>query len=490
MRRWALRIVAAILALAFPACGGVQPGPTEARAASAAAVAVRHAAPPWTPEQVADVQRKLRTVLGASALATSGIAILSADAQPLFVRRDRVAYAPASTFKLLVAAAALETLGPNYRFETTIEALDAPHDGTVAGDVYLVGNGDPTLRADDLTAAAGALAQAGVQRISGGVVADGSAFSGPEVNAAWDPDDLQYGYAAGASALSVDEGTVEFHIVPASPGAPARIVVRPPSDDVRIAGGVTTSYATALSIDRAPASNTFTFSGTVAVGAEQSFWRPLIDLPRYAGSVERTALVRRGIDVVEPSRVGVAPLSGTILWLHRSRPLHEILGEMLFESDNHEAEQLLRAIGTRGAPSGNPGSGGTVERDVLRRLGVPDDGLRIVDGSGLAATDRIAPLSLAMLLARAALEPNGPILIRALPRVGIEGTVRRRDLTIALGRARAKSGHIEDVNALAGYVQTKRHGRVAFAIIVNDRRADDGPVDDGIDRTLDVLAAE
>jgi serine-type D-Ala-D-Ala carboxypeptidase/endopeptidase (penicillin-binding protein 4) len=105
-------------------------------------------------------------------------------------------------------------------------------------------------------------------------------------------------------------------------------------------------------------------------------------------------------------------------------------------------------------------------------------------------TDRIAPLSLAMLLARAALEPNGPILIRALPRVGIEGTVRRRDLTVALGRARAKSGHIEDVNALAGYVQTKRHGRVAFAIIVNDRRADDGPVDDGIDRTLDVLAAE
>jgi D-alanyl-D-alanine carboxypeptidase len=82
------------------------------------------------------------------------------------------------------------------------------------------------------------------------------------------------------------------------------------------------------------------------------------------------------------------------------------------------------------------------------------------------------------------------VLIGDLPRVGIEGTVRRRDVTTALGRARAKSGHIEGVNALVGYVQTHHHGRVSFAIIVNDDRADDGPVDDGIDATLDTLAAE
>jgi D-alanyl-D-alanine carboxypeptidase len=80
------------------------------------------------------------------------------------------------------------------------------------------------------------------------------------------------------------------------------------------------------------------------------------------------------------------------------------------------------------------------------------------------------------------------VFVNALPRVGIEGTVRWRQLTDARGKARAKSGHIENVNALAGYVQTRRHGRVAFAIIVNDRRADDGPVDEGIDKTLDVLA--
>jgi D-alanyl-D-alanine carboxypeptidase/D-alanyl-D-alanine-endopeptidase (penicillin-binding protein 4) len=116
--------------------------------------------------------------------------------------------------------------------------------------------------------------------------------------------------------------------------------------------------------------------------------------------------------------------------------------------------------------------------------------LRIVDGSGLAPTDRIAPISIATLLARTAAQPVGTTLVSALPRVGMEGTVRHRQITDALGRARAKSGHIENVNALVGFVQTRSHGRVAFAFMVNDPRADDGPVDAGIDRALDVLASE
>jgi D-alanyl-D-alanine carboxypeptidase len=91
-------------------------------------------------------------------------------------------------------------------------------------------------------------------------------------------------------------------------------------------------------------------------------------------------------------------------------------------------------------------------------------------------------------LVRTAVEPVGPVFVGSLPRVGMEGTVRWHHLTDALGRARAKSGHIENVNALAGYVETRRHGRVAFAFILNDRRADDGPVYIGIDRALDILA--
>ena len=254
-------------------------------------------------------------------------------------------------------------------------------------------------------------------------------------------------------------------------------------------GSVLTGYSTELSIERAPSQNQFAFSGRIAVGAEQSFYRPVAEMPTYAGRVTRALLAARGVTVRDGVRVGVAPLGGHILWRHRSEPLRDIVRQMLFVSNNHFAEQLLRAVGAeRGV--GTEQTGGAVERSLLARDGVPQAGLRIVDGSGLAPTDRVQPISLATLRARAALVPFGDVLFHDLPRVGIEGTVRHRDVTPALGRARAKSGHIENVNALVGYVQTHRHGRVAFAILVNDRRADDGPVDDGIDATLDTLAAE
>src|SRR5581483_5318782 len=360
-------------------------------------------------------------------------------------------------------------------------------DGRIDGDLYLVGGGDPTLTSDDLRGGAGAVKRDGVRIVTGNLVADATMFSGPEVNKAWDPDDLQYGYAAGTSALSLDQGTVEFHLVPESVGAPARVDVRPRSDAVQVAGSPITGYATLLSITRDAERNRFVFDGRIAAGAEQSFWRPVTEMPLYAAEVARSMLARRGVIVEGAARTGVAPVVPHVLWRHDSPSLAAIVHQMWLESNNHFAEQLLRALGAlRGA--GTEANGAVVERAELKRDGVPENGLRVVDGSGLAPTDRVAPLTLATLLARAALGPDGSVVVNALPRVGIEGTVRYRQLTDALGRVRAKSGHIEDVNSLAGYVQTRRHGRIAFAFIVNDRRADDGPVDDGIDKALDVLA--
>jgi D-alanyl-D-alanine carboxypeptidase/D-alanyl-D-alanine-endopeptidase (penicillin-binding protein 4) len=450
-------------------------------------IAAPHA-PAWSNADITRLRAKLSEPLSRSALATTGIAIVDAQGRPLFVRRERRAATPASTFKLLVAVTALQTLGPDYRFETRLESSSAPTGGTINGDLYLVGDGDPSLTADQLRGGIGAIARSGVTAITGGVVADATLFGAREINPAWDPDDLQYDYAAGTSALSLDEGTVELHVVPAAIGAPARIDVRPPSDAVRVRGGVLTGYATTLSIDRAPDRNDFTFEGHVAADAEQSFYRPVIDQPLYVAGVANSMLRSRHITAGAAVRTGVAPADATVLWTHRSAPLRTLLSHMLFESDNHYAEQLLRAVGAHAGTVGTESSGAAIERSVFARLGAPADGLRIVDGSGLAPTDRVAPIALATLLARAQLDPTGNVLFHDLPRVGIEGTVRNHDVTTALGKARAKSGHINDVDALAGYVDTRHHGRVAFAILVNGPNADDGPVYDGVDASLDILA--
>jgi D-alanyl-D-alanine carboxypeptidase/D-alanyl-D-alanine-endopeptidase (penicillin-binding protein 4) len=479
-------VAAAFVLAAVSACGHRAPAPTPPPAGPTP-IAAAPSAPAWSASEVRALRSALRGALGASALATSGIAVVDGAGRVLFARRERTAMTPASTFKVLVGAAALETLGPAFRFETTFESVAEPYQGGIFGDLYLVGSGDPELTRDDLRAGVAAIAKAGVRTVTGSVVADATAFSGPEVNRGWDPGDLQYGYAAGTSALSLDQGTVEFHLVPAAPGAPARIVMLPHATMVRTSGAVTTAYSTLLDIQRDPVVNNFTFSGRVAVGAEQSFWRPVTQLQLYAGDVARTMLLERGVTVQGAVRTGIAPVVPYVLWRHRSAPVRDLVRRMFVESNNHFAEQLLRAVGaTRGA--GSEPNGDLVERAVLARGGVPQDGLRIVDGSGLAASDRVAPLTLALLLSRTAAEPIGAAFVNALPRVGIEGTVRWRRLTDGLGRVRAKSGHIENVNALTGFVQTRRHGRVAFAFIVNDRRADDGPVDLGINRALDILA--
>ncbi len=492
MRRIAL--VAALFAVGLHACGS----DTQQTVGSANAAAMPQAtglgtapkAPAWSAASLREMQNRLAAALDEPTLRTSGIAIVDANARPLFLRRESRPYTPASTFKVLAAVSALQTFGPKYRFVTEIRSLDNPADGVVSGDLWLVGSGDPTLTSDDLRAGAGSVYRSGLRRVDGALVADASAFGGPEVNPAWEPDDLQYDYAAGTSALSVDQGTVEFHLVPTSPGAPARIDVRPPGR-CRPYRGFDHHGVLDRAVDRTRRrrQNQFTFSGRVAVGAEQSFFRPVAEMPVYAGRVERSMLAARGVHVRDGVRVGVAPLGGHVLWRHRSQPLAAIVRDMLFTSNNHFAEQLLRAVGAESGV-GTERSGGAVERSLFARDGVPQSGLRIVDGSGLAPTDRIAPISIATLLARTAAQPVGTTLVSALPRVGMEGTVRHRQITDALGRARAKSGHIENVNALVGYVQTRSHGRVAFAFMVNDPRADDGPVDAGIDRALDVLASE
>jgi len=475
----------AALLTVLPACAPHHV-PARVPAFKLAPVPAAHA-PRWSAADLRTLQTALRGAFAQTAAVTSGIAIVDADARPLYGVHDRLPFTPASTFKLLAGIAALDTLGPRFQFATDLRAPAAPAAGTVSGDLYLVGSGDPTLTGSDLSAAAGALRRAGVARIDGALIADASAFAGPEVNPAWDPDDLQYDYGAGQSALDIDGGTVEFHLVPGAVGTLARIEVRPPGGGVVVRGGAISGYTTDLAIERDPNRNVFTFSGRIASGAEQSFFRPVAGLPLYAGTVLASRLGERGIVLGGGVRLGVAPLGGVTLWLHRSAPLGRIVRDMWVHSDNQYAEHLLRALGAvRG--TGTVASGARVERALLARDGVPLAGLRVVDGSGLAASDRVAPVTLAMLLARAAEGAAGGSIIRALPRVGIEGTVRYRILTDGAGRVRAKSGHITGVNALAGYVQTRRHGRVSFAFIINGSGADDGPVDDGIDRALDILA--
>jgi serine-type D-Ala-D-Ala carboxypeptidase/endopeptidase (penicillin-binding protein 4) len=421
---------------------------------------------------------------------SGALAILAADGSVLYSHRASVPMTPASTLKLVVAASALDLFGPQHRFETSFVALDEPGaDGVLHGPLWLIGGGDPLLTSDDLRGGVGTLRRLGVRQIDGPVIVDDGAFAGPEQNLRWDPSDLEEGYAAATSALSLDQGTVEFHVMPTVPGRPARVTIDPPNDDITIDGTIQTGWTTDVTIKRRAggASNAFVVDGTVASGAMQKYWKPVLGIPSYVGGALVALLAQQKIVVTGGAQNGASPLVGETLWLHHSQPLATIVAEMLVHSNNHSAEQLLRLIGERSGRPGTDEAGLAFERSELRRLGVLHPHMTVYDGSGLAPSDKIAPLALAQLIAATLRGPNRGAFLLSLPRVALEGTVRYHELHAALGRARAKSGHLRDVNALAGTVQTRRHGRIAFAFVVNDPRSESQVVYKAQDRALDTL---
>ena len=161
-----------------------------------------------------------------------------------------------------------------------------------------------------------------------------------------------------------------------------------------------------------------------------------------------------------------------MLWEHRSAPLRALEAHMLYYSDNHYAEQLLRTLGGETGDVADDAGGLAAERRFLSERGIPNPGLRLNDGSGLSGDDRIAALTLARILSDAQLRGGDASLYLLLPQGGEQGTLQDYDFTTALGRVRAKSGHITGVSSLAGYVNTLHHGRVVFAFMVNGSPGD------------------
>jgi PBP4 family serine-type D-alanyl-D-alanine carboxypeptidase len=231
--------------------------------------------------------------------------------------------------------------------------------------------------------------------------------------------------------------------------------------------------------------NVFLVSGTIPPGVEEKFWVPVHGLARYAGAVTQSFLAAANITTSQPPSAGAAPLGATVLWDHASQPLGDLVKHMLYVSDNHYADQLLRTLGALRAGRGDDASGLRVERAFLASHGVPTPGLHLVDGSGLAHADRIAAITLATILLNSQTGDPDAALYRRLPQGGRQGTLKEYDFTTALGRVRAKSGHLSGVGALAGYVNTYHHGRIVFAFIID---GSPGDPDSAIVRAVDRLA--
>jgi D-alanyl-D-alanine carboxypeptidase/D-alanyl-D-alanine-endopeptidase (penicillin-binding protein 4) len=434
-------------------------------------------APPWGAASKLELRRAIAQALAPAKAASFdwSCAVLAQDGTVLYDDRAEDAVTPASTLKLVVASAMLARFDPQYRFHTVVASAQPPRDGTIEGDAWLIGSGDPSLRSDDLRRGAEKLRSAGIHTISGGVAVDASALSGPELNPYWNPGDANEDFMAPTSGASLDEDTVEFRIAGTAPGRPALVRIKPQSSAVSYYGSIATGYADDVIVAATGTPNVFRVSGSIPPSVRETFYLPLHGIPRYTAVVLTAMLQQAGIAVAGAPHLAAAPENPRLLWDHPSPALAQLIHHMMIFSDNHFAEQFLRVLG--GARGGNDARGIAAERRMLHAESIPAPGLHVVDGSGLADADRIAAITLARVLT-----VNGA-LYPLLARGGIDGTVKRYHFTQARGRVRAKSGHLAAVSALAGYVQTRHHGRVVFAFLFNGARdAADDPIVAAVDR--------
>jgi D-alanyl-D-alanine carboxypeptidase/D-alanyl-D-alanine-endopeptidase (penicillin-binding protein 4) len=449
-------------------------------------------AQPWDAAGRGLLQTRLETTFAAPIFADAGIEVLDASGQPLFERNARTPLTPASTLKVLTASAALNRLGPEFRAATRFSALAPPAGGRVAGPLWLIGGGDPYLTRDDLRNGVAVLARSGVRSVAGPLLVDDSLFAGPEINPHWDPGDVDGGFAAPLSAVALDQGTVEVHVTGTADGAPARVSFVPLSHPFAITQAPLTRFNASGAIDFVPDGDPklhgFAITGAVSPGVTGRLWLPVRDLGRYAGAVAAAMLAQTGIALQANVSRALAPLVSVTLWEHRSPPLARMLKETLTHSNNHAADTIVRLLGASGGIPGTDDGGVEAVLAELGKLGVDTSGLRLYDGSGLSPADRVTALALAQTVRAELLSPAGPAFLNALPLVGKEGTVKNREVQDALGRARAKTGHLQGVDALAGTVLTRHHGRVSFAFIKNGPDAWAGTVETAQDDAIEALA--
>ena len=434
-----------------------------------------------------------------------GVFVMSLrDRRILYARGADKTIAPASNLKLYTTSVALDLLGADYRWRTSVYAEARPDkNGVIAGDLTLYGRGAPDLsssterdeQSSSLDNLADQLYKRGVRRVRGDIVGDESYFRGDPLGDGWLWNDVQWYFGAEVSALSINDNAVSVAVTPATKmDEAASVKLKPETSYIQIENDANTaergSPAT-IGITRGLSDNTVRVWGDFPVGGRALAARLSVHQPAlWAATLFRDALKRHGIavegkahrvDARDSSKEArLDPEHAVELASLSSKTLGEIVRATNKESINLYAELILRTLGKeRGATApdkepkrartrGDDEAGTAVVRQWLEQHGIQTEMLALHDGSGLSRLDLVTPEATARLLAAMAQTPSATLFRDSLPLAGRDGTLKFRLRSRASGRIYAKTGTLTYINSLSGYATTEDGESLAFSIICND----------------------
>lgn len=438
------------------------------------------------------------------ASAMLGIKVESLDTgKVLFEQNADKLLKPASNGKMYTGALALDRLGPDFKIRTSFYAKSHPDkSGTINGDLIVYGRGDPSFshRFNDgdykkaLDQLADALVKVGVKRIKGDLVGDESFFRGTRFGVGWSVDDLQYYYGAEASALTLQENTVDLIFKPGEKvGDPVKVVTKPATDYLTFSIRAKTAEKggkRGIDVYRPIDSNIVYVWGSLPMGdAGYEDAVAVYDAPRWFVHMLRAELAKRGVKVSGKSK--------TVSWLDReldpidfsklievafteSRPMAELVKNMMKPSQNLYAHLLLLQVAekvhTSETKKMNSDDLGLLEmKNFLSEAGIKRGDVLMEEGSGLSRGALLKPAASVQLLKYMSKHRCAAQFYDSLPIAGVDGTLRSRFKgTLAENNLRAKTGTIRYVNSISGYVTTKAGEKLVFSIMSNAYTGGDG----------------
>lgn len=438
-----------------------------------------------------------------------GIHVRSLDSgESLYDHNGEKLFVPASNAKLFSTALGLARLGPDYQFTTSVVSRSAlTQEGIVAGDLVLVGGGDPNLSSRvipynprktferdpmlPLAELARQIVASGVRRVEGNLVGDDSRYVRQSYGDGWSWQDTNWGYGAPVGALCFNDNQIEVFVQPDPvAGRPARLSLRP---DIVYYGlenhtrtATTRTVAQGLEMEREPGTRSVRLWGEISIRSPGRTFSVAVDDPalfaafalrgeleklgvaitgevlsRHAWPWEHSSLKRASFTRIPPEGQQVASI--------QSARLAEALRVINKDSQNLHAEMLLREVGFVMRNVGSYEAGLEELEDFLAEAGLNRKEFEFADASGLSRKDLVSPAGTVQLLAHMWDSPHRDDYLETLPVGGEDGTLDWRfSRTTARGRIRAKTGTLGHVTALSGYATTEDGRNLAFSIYVNN----------------------
>lgn len=423
----------------------------------------------------------------------------------LYERNPQQLLIPASTNKIITAAVALIRLGTSYRFETRVLTDGVVEDGVLKGNLIIAGSGDPThsskFGSGDPFAAfriwAANLKERNIRAISGSVLGDEGSFGESAHGQGWEWNDLSHAFAAPVGALQFNENMTALTIMAgADVGDPVQIRASPLEGYLKINNKAVTGQAGGpadIRIRNSETNDSIDVLGTIPAKGTPILQTVAVRYPSlYYLSALRNILSGEGITVESPGLTGnlYDPRSLSLLWVHASPELSEIVKPLLKNSLNLYAETLVRALGLSLRGEGTFARGKEIVEETLAQIGILPGTYSYADGSGLSRLNLESADSFVRILKSLYQDRNFKTFYEALSIAGVDGTLSSRmKRTKAENNVHAKTGSMANVSSISGYLKTADGEMLAFSLALNGYIGSRDAAESMQDRALARLSA-